>query len=395
MRILALTHRLPYAPDRGDRLRAYHILKYLNGRADLELVSLVHDAAEASHANEMADVASRVTTVRVPRYRNYARGLLSLPRAVPLTHTLLDGPERSAVIDTIVKQRPPDVVFAYGSGTARWAIDPPLRRIPAIIDFVDMDSQKWRELADTARAPLRWIYRREGRQLRHFEALAARTARANLVVNEREAEIARQLSPGATVVAIQNGVDLGGLQPTAPPAAKPQLVFCGVMNYAPNHDGMLWFIENVWPQVLEARSDATLVIVGSDPQRPLQDAARNFPSITVTGRVPDVRPWLWDSAVAIAPLHVARGVQNKALEAIAAGLPIVLTSAVARGLPAVATPAVFVADTEKSFASQIIRLLSHAPGERRQLAASADLSSLTWPRTLEPLWKIFESATRA
>jgi sugar transferase (PEP-CTERM/EpsH1 system associated) len=392
MRILALTHRLPYAPDRGDRLRAYHILKYLNSRADLELVSLVHDDAEAAHAGQMSDVAARVTTVRVPRYRNYVRGVAMLPAAIPLTHVLLDGPGRPAVIDASVRQRRPDVVFAYGSGTARWAMDPPLADIPAIIDFVDMDSQKWRELADTARAPLSWVYRREASRLGDFEALAAKKARANLVVNAREAELARRLSPSATVVTIQNGVDLSGLQPPSPPRAQPRVVFCGVMNYAPNHEGMLWFIERVWPLLLNDRPDATLVVVGPNPQRSLLDAAGKFPSITITGRVPDVRQWLWDSAIGIAPLHLARGVQNKALEAIAAGLPIVITSAVARGLPDVSMPAASIADTAENFASQIIRLLALAPDERRRLAASADLSSLTWPRTLESLWKIFELA---
>lgn len=393
MRILALTHRLPYAPDRGDRLRAYHILKYLNRRADLELVSLVHDDAEATHAGQMSDVAARVTTVRVPRYRNYVRGLVKLAGAVPLTHVLLDGPGRAGVLDAIVKQRRPDVVFAYGSGTARWALEPPLRQLPAIIDFVDMDSQKWRELAGNSRAPLSWIYRREARRLGDFEAFAATTARASLVVNTREAEVARRLSPNATVITVQNGVDLQGLEPTAAPSARPQLVFCGVMNYAPNHSGMVWFIERVWPLVLHARPDATLVVVGPDPQRPLQEAAKPYSSITITGRVPDVRQWLWESAVGIAPLHVARGVQNKALEAIAAGLPIVATSAVADGLPAVAMPAVSVGDTEKDFASQIIQLLSSSPADRRRRAASADLTPLTWARTLESLWEIFERAT--
>ena len=147
------------------------------------------------------------------------------------------------------------------------------------------------------------------------------------------------------------------------------------------------------PQVLHARPDATLVVVGPDPQRPLQEAAKPYSSITITGRVPDVRQWLWESAVGIAPLHVARGVQNKALEAIAAGLPIVATSAVADGLPAVAMPAVSVGDTEKDFASQIIQLLSSSPADRRRRAASADLTPLTWARTLESLWEIFERAT--
>jgi sugar transferase (PEP-CTERM/EpsH1 system associated) len=394
MRILALTHRLPYAPNRGDRLRAYHILKYLKLRANLDLVSLVHDDDEAAHASDMAEVASTVTVVHVPKYRNHLRGLFHLAGEVPLTHLLLDGPGRPAAVRTVIARRPPDVVFAYGSGTARWALEAPLNELPLVIDFVDMDSQKWRELAGGARMPLSWIYRREAKHLGAFEARAALAARTNLVVNAREAGIASRLSPAATVRIIENGVDLEGLRPAHAPVERPQVVFCGVMNYAPNHHGIMWFIERVWPLVTRERTDATLAVVGSDPERALLAAATRDRSITVTGRVPDVRQWLWDSAIGIAPLHVARGLQNKVLEAIATGLPVVATSAVEQGLPPLAMPAVSVGDTEKDFASHVLRLLSMPARERRQLAESADLNSLTWSHTLEPLWPIFERAIR-
>jgi sugar transferase (PEP-CTERM/EpsH1 system associated) len=392
VRILALTHRLPYAPDRGDRVRAYHILRHLNRRADLELVSFVHDDAEASHAGQMQEVAAIVQVRRVPHIRNHARALAALAGSVPLTHILLDAPGMQDALTGIVQQRRPDLVFAYGSGMARFAVDHPLRGIPVIVDFVDMDSQKWRELAERSAPPLSWVYRREAKRLGAFEARAASIARANLVVNEKEAKIARLLAPDAGIHVIGQGVDLEHLRPASEPTNRPQIVFCGVMNYAPNHEGMIWFVRSVWPIVLQQRPDATLVIVGADPQRSLLTLAAKQRSITVTGRVPDVRPWLWDSAIGIAPIHLARGVQNKALEAIAAGLPIVITSAVAEGLPAVTRPAMLIADDPERFALQIIELLSRTAIERRRLAAAADLDSLTWPRTLEPLWPLVERA---
>lgn len=392
MRILALTHRLPYAPDRGDRLRAYHILKHLNRLADLELVSLVHDDAEASHARSMRDVASLVTAVRVPRVWNYARSVAALAGSVPLTHVLLDAPDIRGALREAVDQRRPDLVFAYGSGMARFALEPLLDRIPLVVDFVDMDSQKWRELAGSAALPMSWLYRREATQLGAFEARAATIARVSLVVNSKEESVARALAPQANIHAIHNGVDLERLRPSGDPNDRPQVVFCGVMNYAPNHQGVMWFARHVWPLVLSQRPDATLAIVGADPERSLLAYAANHESITVTGRVPDVRPWLWDSAIGIVPLRIARGVQNKALEAIAAGLPIVATSAVAEGLPTVALPATAITDNPEQFAFHIIKLLSRTPSERRRLAASTDLSSLTWTRTLEPLWPLFEQA---
>jgi len=164
------------------------------------------------------------------------------------------------------------------------------------------------------------------------------------------------------------------------------------MNYAPNDKGMRWFVRYVWPLVRTARPDATLAIVGSDPTPALKTLCAPEPSIEVTGRVPDVREWLWGSAVGIAPLHVARGVQNKALEAIAAGLPIVITEAVAGGLPDAAAYASSVANTPDQFAHHVLALLALSPSERRARAAASDLSHLTWSRTLEPLWSLLAHA---
>jgi glycosyltransferase involved in cell wall biosynthesis len=167
------------------------------------------------------------------------------------------------------------------------------------------------------------------------------------------------------------------------------------MNYAPNAEGMMWFVENAWPLIRAQRPDATLAVVGPDPSPAFRALCAGDSSITVTGRVPDVRDWLWGAAVAIAPLHVARGVQNKALEAIAAGLPIVITDAVAGGLPPQAMPAARIANRPNDFADHVIDLLQQSPAARRQIATSSDLCELTWARTLEPLMSIFESAANS
>ena len=194
---------------------------------------------------------------------------------------------------------------------------------------------------------------------------------------------------------LANGVELERLRPMGSPTASPRVVFCGVMSYEPNAAGMTWFVEKVWPLVRAARPDATLAVVGPDPSQAFRARCEPDPSITVAGRVADVRDWLWGAAVGIAPLHVARGVQNKALEAIAAGLPIVITEAVAGGLPPQAAYASRVANRPERFADHLLELLALTPIERRAMARAADLSALTWPRTLAPLWPIFESAARA
>ena len=392
MRVLALTQRLPYAPNRGDRIRAYHMLRHLSEHAEVELVSLVHDEEEASHAGEMRSFISRVTTLRVSTWRSRIRGAAALMTRMPLTHALLDAAGTDAALGTICEERPPDVVFAYCSSMARFAMQAPLNRFPMVLDFVDVDSCKWRDMAATTPVPLSWIYRREGSTLGAFEARAARQAATALVVNEREAQNARGLAQDANVQVLPNGVELERLKPPTPPSAQPRVVFCGVMNYSPNAEGMTWFVENAWPLIRAQRPDATLAVVGPDPSPAFRALCARDRSITVTGRVPDVREWLWDSALAIAPLHVARGVQNKALEAIAAGLPIVITDAVAGGLPPQAMPAARIANTADDFAEHVIGLLREPPAARRGIARSSDLRELTWARALDPLLSILESA---
>lgn len=392
MRVLFLTHRLPYAPNRGDRLRAYHILQWLRDRATVELVSLVHDDEEVGHVDEVRAFVPHVTTLRVGAIRNHLRAIATLATGSPLTHALLDAPGIEATLTEIVRARRPDVVFAFGSGMARLAFGPSLSGMPLILDLVDVDSRKWQDLAATSRVPISWIYSREARTLGAFEARAATSAFSTLVVNEREAEIARQLAPAANVHVIANGVEIERLRPPGAPTERERVVFCGVMNYAPNDQGIRWFIDEVWPIVKARRSGATLAIVGADPGRSLQALCARDRTIELTGRVPDVRPWLWESSVAIAPLHVARGVQNKALEAIACGLPIVITSAVAAGLSKGLEPAFTVADNAPHFAEAVIEFLELPAATRRARAVAANLSELTWSNTLKLLEMLLRDA---
>jgi sugar transferase (PEP-CTERM/EpsH1 system associated) len=392
LKILFLTHRVPYAPNRGDRVRAYHILRHLARRADVEVVSLAHDAQEAGQIARVREMGVRAAAFLVPRLWNRVLAVPRLPGSTPLTHLLLDAPGLRPALAAIARDRPPDVVLAYCTGMARFALEPPLDRFPLVIDFVDVDSEKWRLLAGTASWLMRWIYSREARLLSAFEARAATAARASLVVNEREAASLRALAPAANVRVMQVGIDPGARDTTATPAADtPSVVFCGVMNYAPNVEGVLWFAREVWPRVRQARPDATFTIVGSDPTPAIRALASAERGIDVTGTVPEVRSYLRRAALAVAPLQTARGVQSKVLEAITLGLPVVVTSPVAEGLPGEVAPGYRQADEPGAFARQVTDLLALPPADRRALIAKCDLAALSWEKQLEPLVGILGS----
>lgn len=392
LNVLFLTHRLPYAPNRGDRVRAYFLLRTLQRFATVDVVSLVHDAAEAARTGDLDQVAAATRIARVPRTRNLARSALRLAGRHPTTHTMLDAPELHDVIETAVAARRPDVVLAYCSGMARLALESPLRDVPCVLDMVDVDSAKWSALARVTRPPVGWIYAREARVLRQFEARATRHAAATLVVTDRERDSLRRIVPDARIEVVPNGVDVDALQPHQPAADCSTVVFVGVMNYAPNEQAAVLLAREVWPLVRRQVPGAHLKIVGANPSRLVSALASPADAIEVTGAVDDVRPHLWSAAVATAPIVTARGIQNKVLEAVAAGLPTVVTPNIFASLPEAIRPACSAADGAPALADALVRLLELSPPERRAIANRADMRALTWERQLAPVEGLLRAA---
>ena len=390
MKVLFLTHRLPYAPNRGDRIRSYHMLRFLMERAEVDLFSLI-DADDAAEVEGMKRWLPSVTTAR--RSTPYAalRSALALANRRPLTHALLDAPDAARQLDHLVNVRKPDVVLAFCSGMARFCLAGGLKNLPFVLDMVDVDSRKWKELGATTNGPRGLIYRRESRLLSQFEAVAARMARCSLVVNDRERSTLTELAPEARISVIENGVDLDYFRATQPQRDAGTVVFCGVMDYQPNVEGVIWFVTKVWPLVRNTVPDARFTIVGARPSTSVAGLAA-MPGVTVTGSVPDVRPYLWSSRVSVAPLLTARGLQNKVLEALAAGLPAVVTGAVAEGLPVSVRGVCDVSDDAAVFAAQVVTRLAAESGDRD---FSVPLRPLTWQAKLDPVIDILRSAATA
>jgi sugar transferase (PEP-CTERM/EpsH1 system associated) len=392
VRILVLSQRLPYAPNRGDRVRVHHIIRELTSRARVDVAALVHDREEASHVSDLGGLVDQTIAARVPRLRNLCLTASGLVRSVPLTHVLLDSPSLVPSLAALVRTRRPDVTLAFCSSMARFALDGPLAGTPCVVDLIDADSAKWAAMAQTSAPPLRWIFAREARLLARFELRIMREAHATLVVNEKERSALHALDPGGRVQVIENGVDLASFARPPGHAESSSVVFCGVMNYRPNVQGALWLAREVWPLVRATNPMAKLFLVGASPTPEVRALHDRDASVTVTGTVEDVRPYLWSAAAAAAPLHLARGVQNKVLEAIAAGLPCVVTPAVAEGLPHEALPACSVAGNVQPFAAALGTLLNRSRSEQRAIASNANLAPLSWSTRLAPLWPILEAA---
>ncbi|MEO7271857.1 MAG: TIGR03087 family PEP-CTERM/XrtA system glycosyltransferase [Vicinamibacterales bacterium] len=390
MRLVFLTHRLPYAPNRGDRIRAYHLLHTLATEHEVHLVSLVHDDEEAAEVDRLKSVARTVTAIRVSRPARLAAAALSLAGDRPLTQVLLHSPAIGPALRSLIAREQPEVAVAFCTAMARYTVEPPLAGLPWILDMVDVDSEKWRSMGE-AGGPLALIYRREARLLRAFERRAMTLASATTIVSERERVLLGQIAPESSSLVVPNGIDVQAFHPPGPPSESRDVIFCGVFNYGPNEAGARWLATEVWPLVTRELSDTTLWLVGMHPTAAVR-ALTSDSTVRVTGAVPQVQPYLWRSAVAAAPLQLARGIQNKVLEALAAGLPCVVTPQVLEGLPEAVRPGCRVATQPAEFARALIELLELPAAERRATAAAAELSRLGWGQQLAPMLDLVRQA---
>ena len=325
--ILYLVHRLPYPPNKGDKLRSYHLLKHLAAHHKVWLGTFVDDAEDWAHVpalqaqcEELFAADLNPLLARLASLRGLATGeALSLPYY-----------RHRAMRDWIAKlarEQRFDAIVVFSSTMAQYAEQ--LRAfagpVPMLIDFVDVDSAKWTDYAKAHRWPMSWIYRREGRELLAYERRVAEQARCSFFVTEGEKALFQQLSAtGAPVEALSNGVDSGYFSPL-PQQASPfdadelPLVFTGAMDYWPNVDAVQWFAAEVLPQLRQRWPTLRFTIVGRAPTPAVLALAGD--AVRVTGTVPDGRPYLQHAAAVVAPLRLARGVQNKILEAMAGGRP--------------------------------------------------------------------------
>lgn len=339
--LLYLTHRIPFPPNKGDKIRAYHVLRYLQRHFRVHLGSFIDDAADQAHAGHLAaDCASSCFVSLHPRMARLA-SLPALWRGEALSIAYYRHPALRDWVGATLSRHPIDIAMAFSGPMAQYlpARTPrgPLHRV---LDLVDVDSEKWQNYADHRRWPLSVLYRREGRRLLAFERAAARGFDQVLLVSRAEAALFRlRASESAHKTGyFNNGVDSSYFAPqTASPDPYDRarvLVFTGAMDYPPNVEAVIWMAGRVMPALRQEFPDLQFHIVGSRPSPAVQALARQ-PGIHVSGTVPDIRPYLHHAALAVAPLQIARGVQNKVLEAMAMGKLVIATPQALEGISAV------------------------------------------------------------
>jgi polysaccharide biosynthesis protein PslH len=360
--LLFLMQRLPYPLIKGEKIRNWHILNYLTKWYDVHFGCLIDDPEDVRHIETVRALCKGMYAATLDRRRAKLRCLTGLLTGQPLSVTFFHNRGLRLWVAEVMARVGPETIFVNSSNMAPYVLDLP-RSGKLVVELGDIDSEKFRSYSETAATPMRQIWRREWRLVEKLERRVALASDHSVLVTEAEAALFRGKVPEAAgkIAGISCGVDHRYFDPSldypAPydPAEGPVFVFTGTMDYRPNIDAVIWFSTEVLPIIRQTVPTARFYIVGGNPAETVKHLVK-LDGVTITGRVADVRPYLAHAIAAVAPMRIARGIQNKVLEAMAMAKPVIVTSGALEGIAATPEREVVLADDAATFAAAAVRL---------------------------------------
>lgn len=389
-RLLYLVHRIPFPPNKGDKIRSFNILKALAKDHDVVLGAFVDDPSDTVHQPTLEALCGETYFETIDPRAQKLKSLAGLLTGSPLTITFYRSSSFQRWVDSVLAGDVDGIVL-FSSAMARFIRPETVKGIPVWMDFVDLDSDKWRQYAQSKKGPEALIYRREAKLLQQFEADLAPKVHTSSFVTPDEAALFQTLSGdmASNVIAMPNGVDLDFFKPSATPAEggpETEIVFTGAMDYWANVDAVTWFVDKVLPLIQQEFADAHFTIVGSKPTAAVRELQARQ-GVSVTGFVDDIRGYIARADICVAPMRIARGVQNKVLEAMAMGKAVVATPAGYEGIQAAPVRDLIVADGAEDFAKEVIALLKNT-ALRAKIGDNARKimeQTYPWDRALAPI----------
>jgi sugar transferase (PEP-CTERM/EpsH1 system associated) len=361
--LLYLVHRFPYPPDKGDKIRSFHLLKHLSQRYRVHLGTFIDDEMDRKYLEKVRDMCGETCFLDLYPRSARIRSLTGLFSGQPLTLPYYHDKRLQAWVSNLLKTRPIGTILVFSAAMAQYVSH--ATNVRRVMDFVDIDSDKWMQYATTITWPMSWIYRRESKLLLDYEKQIATLFNSATFVSETEANLFKRLAPevATKVTYFNNGVDAEYFSPqniylNPYLAGIDVLVFTGAMDYWANIDAVQWFANNIFPAIRLQLPKVEFFIVGARPSATVM-ALADLPGIIVTGAVPDVRPYLAHASMAVAPLRIARGIQNKVLEAMAMGKTVVASPQAIEGINAHPDRDVVVVIDDRDFSKRIIELLQN------------------------------------
>ena len=392
--LLFLSHRIPYPPDKGEKIRGWNVLRHLAASFKVHLGCLIDDPADWEHVPLLRTVCAEVAAFDLNKRTQKYRALARLRPGRPLMLDYYHDAGLQSWVDATLARTTMDVIYIYTTAMAPYVLDRQLRGL--ILDMADIDSEKWTTYARQSPWPMRMVWAREGRTLLAYERKAVLACERTLLVSEPECQRFAELAPESRgkVTWLENGVDLERFSPAlrfqTPYAGDgPHIVFTGHMDYWPNADAVINFVATVMPRLRVARPSLQFHIVGANPGSDVRRLA-NEPGVQVTGRVADVRPYVAHAALSVTPLRIARGIQNKVLEAMAMGRPVVASPQAFEGVRAKAGRDLLVADGADDMARLIGEVLDGGHTGLASAARQAMLTHYAWPAVMRRLDVLLE-----
>lgn len=390
-KLLLLVHRIPYPPNKGDKIRSFNLLKMLSKQYSVYLGCFIDDPFDKQYVDTLSQWCEGVCCLDKPKWQSNIRALSGFIKNAPITLPYFYDATLQSWVDKVITQHNIENVLVYSSSMAQYVDKSQYSHLHRVIDFVDIDSDKWRQYAAKARGFKKWFYQREARLLSSYEQAICQRFNASLFVSEDEASAFRnQLTTTlhGKVHSILNGVDTHYFSDTIvaelSSVSLPEhfIVFTGAMDYWANVDAVCWFCRHIWPALKQQHPDLYFVIVGGNPTTDVT-ALANIDGVIVTGRVADVRPYIAHAHYAVAPMLIARGIQNKVLEAMSMNKAVVCTAMAMEGINAPVSDAVRVSDSIKDLTQACLELLQTPPAQNsnRQFI----LQHFTWQQTLSAL----------
>ncbi len=366
--ILFLAHRMPFPPDRGDKIRSFNLLKYLSARKRVHVIAFADESRDLKCKNGLAPYAGNRSIIWRSKPR-WVAALQALMTHRPVSVTAFENRPLREAVDNILARHSIDTIFVFSSQMAQYV--PAKLRQRVIMDFVDVDSAKFEAYSEKTRGFSGYMMSREARLLAQYERSVAQRADASLFVSEEEAALFRARSGADKVHVVENGIDTDIFNPVGQfkriETMAALIVFTGQMDYRPNVEAVVWFVETILPHIRLRHPQARFAIVGRHPTDAVKALAKQ-PGVIVTGEVADVRGWLAAASVVVAPLKLARGVQNKVLEAMSMARPVVASKAAAEGIDHAGT--IRIGNSVGEIAEEVIDLLND-PVKAAALGASA------------------------
>lgn len=396
--LLMLVHRVPYPPDKGDKIRSFNELRFLAEKGwNIHLCALADDPADLAHVDVLRKYCASVSIEPINPRVQKLKSLVSLLSWLPLSAGYFYSAKLQSAVNNVLACQPIKAVFCFCGPMAEYLyraqnnpLVPGQKRRTCVMDLVDVDSDKWRQYAQTHTWPMSWVYRLESHLLQRYERRVAERFDATVLVSAAEAEsFHRATGLDAKVHPVANGVDLDYFRPGQTPESDDTLriTFCGAMDYFPNVDAVTWFAREVLPLVRAQLGDVEFCIVGGGAGADVRMLA-GLPGVKVTGRVDDVRPYVQKASLSVAPIRVARGIQNKVLEALAMGKAVVATPEAFEGIEVSSERDLVVMPAEpEPFAAAVLELLRDARARRAMgaLARKAVEEKYRWETRLVPL----------